>query len=104
MGIVLAAEAVYNADAYADLTALLKQCLAIDGVALFAGKRFYFGCGGGTASFAAYVRDHGFDAKDEQVIEDRRSNVREIICITWSSMSCESADVCESVKRRKIAA
>merc|ERR1712039_51624 len=94
--VVLAAEAVYNADAYAELTALLEQCLAEDGVALFAGKRFYFGCGGGTASFAAFVRDHGFTAQVEQVIEDRRSNVREIVRITR-----KSADDSENAKRRR---
>merc|ERR1712232_1391572 len=51
--VVLAAEAIYKEETYDDLTDLLNQCLSRRGVAWFAGKRFYFGCGGGTASFAA---------------------------------------------------
>jgi len=60
---VLAAEAIYRAEMYRDIAALLDQCLAEDGIAWFAGKRFYFGCGGGTASFAVFLREHGFDAE-----------------------------------------
>ena len=42
-------EQLLQVDFYPDLLALLEH-LAADGRALFAGKRFYFGCGGGTAS------------------------------------------------------
>jgi len=79
---VLAAEAIYRAEVYADLAALLDQCLAEGAVAWFAGKRFYFGCGGGTASFAAFLRERGFDVLVDRVIEDGRSNVREILRVT----------------------
>eukprot|EP00928_Gymnodinium_smaydae_P021967 TRINITY_DN18607_c0_g1_i1.p1 TRINITY_DN18607_c0_g1~~TRINITY_DN18607_c0_g1_i1.p1 ORF type:complete len:347 (-),score=75.08 TRINITY_DN18607_c0_g1_i1:77-1018(-) len=84
---VLAAEAIYKADAYPDIAALLLRLLAPStpsargGVAWFAGKRFYFGCGGGTASFAAFLRERGFGVIVARVVEDGRSNVREILRI-----------------------
>mmetsp|Transcript_12064 Transcript_12064/g.36108 ORF Transcript_12064/g.36108 Transcript_12064/m.36108 type:complete len:322 (-) Transcript_12064:107-1072(-) len=77
--VVLAAEAIYRAELYADLADLLDQCLARGGVAWFAGKRFYFGCGGGTASFSGFLRERGFAVVVERVMEDGRSNVREIL-------------------------
>ncbi|CAE8633244.1 unnamed protein product, partial [Polarella glacialis] len=81
--IVLAAEAIYKADAYEDLAALLGKCLAAPGgIALFAGKRFYFGCGGGTASFSEFLRQRNFEVEVAHVIEDGRSNTREILRIS----------------------
>lgn len=76
---IIAAEAIYRPETYADLAALMDRCLAPAGVAWFAGKRFYFGCGGGTASFASFLRDRGFRVDTEVAIEDGRSNVREIL-------------------------
>ena len=98
-------------DFYSDLLALLEH-LAADGRALFAGKRFYFGCGGGTASrlqcdgntsgehhvhdfesaglekssakasFATTAKGAGFHVAVAKVIEDGRSNIREILLIS----------------------
>ncbi|CAE7359258.1 unnamed protein product, partial [Symbiodinium necroappetens] len=79
--VILASEAVYKVDFYSDLLALLEH-LAADGRALFAGKRFYFGCGGGTASFATTAKGAGFHVAVAKVIEDGRSNIREILLIS----------------------
>ncbi|CAK0889608.1 unnamed protein product [Prorocentrum cordatum] len=91
--VVLAAEAIYRTDMYDDLAALLERCLTPTGVAWFAGKRLYFGCGGGTASFGAFMRARGgFTVDTAQVIEDGRSNLREILKISRTrSDACAGA-------------
>ncbi|CAK9012893.1 unnamed protein product [Durusdinium trenchii] len=79
--VILASEAIYKEESYQELLEILAsqscQCRAY-----FAGKRFYFGCGGGTASFAEYARSKGFHVVVEEVIEDGRSNIREILQIS----------------------
>lgn len=89
--VVLAADVIYKTDFYGDLAALLERCLvrrrpadsppSLRATAYFVGKRFYFGCGGGTASFAAFLREHGFDVEVVRTIEDGRSNVREVLAV-----------------------
>jgi len=100
--VVLAAEAIYRSDMYADLTALLKQCLAPEGVAWFAGKRFYFGCGGGTASFAAHLRENGFLVKVNSLIEDLRSNTREVLLIERAAIADDVESPMTERKRRRL--
>eukprot|EP00927_Polykrikos_kofoidii_P031289 TRINITY_DN26936_c0_g1_i1.p1 TRINITY_DN26936_c0_g1~~TRINITY_DN26936_c0_g1_i1.p1 ORF type:complete len:371 (+),score=70.03 TRINITY_DN26936_c0_g1_i1:111-1223(+) len=85
--VILAAEAIYRADAYADIADILQLCLAPKGIAWFAGKRFYFGCGGGTASFCKFLRERGFQVDVDVVVEDGRSNLREILRVTRGSQT-----------------
>ncbi|CAJ1334309.1 unnamed protein product [Effrenium voratum] len=108
--VMLASEAIYKEDSYDDLLAIfsLAQC------AYVAGKRFYFGCGGGTefhaedsiqtqlapngteASFARAAEAKGFEVSTAEVLEDLRSisglqlqdgrsNIREILRLTPKS-------------------
>ncbi|CAJ1403665.1 unnamed protein product [Effrenium voratum] len=79
--VMLASEAIYKEDSYDDLLAIfsLAQC------AYVAGKRFYFGCGGGTASFARVAEAKGFEVSTAEVLEDGRSNIREILRLTPKS-------------------
>jgi len=87
--VILAADVIYKTDFYDDLLLLLEQCLvrcgppespsSLRATACFCGKRFYFGCGGGTASFATFLRERGFDVDVACTIEDGRSNVREVL-------------------------
>lgn len=87
--VILAADVIYKTDFYDDLLSLLEQCLvrcgptdspsSLRATACFCGKRFYFGCGGGTASFATFLRERGFDVDVACTIEDGRSNVREVL-------------------------
>ncbi|CAE7467120.1 unnamed protein product [Symbiodinium natans] len=92
--VIIASEAVYKVDFYPDLLALLER-LEPGGRAWFAGKRFYFGCGGGTASFAAAAREAGFSVMVDKVLEDGRSNIREILLIS-------KTDATHPGKRQKI--
>jgi len=98
--VVIAAEAIYNVDAYKDLSDLLGRCLGDGGVAWFAGKRFYFGCGGGTISFAAHLRELGFSVHVARTFEDGRSNIREILQISADDAAHRPDFV---VKRRRLA-
>jgi len=89
--VVLAAEAIYRTDMYEDLAAVLEQCLAHGGLAFFAGKRFYFGCGGGTASFASFLQGRGFAVSVDLPIEDGKSNVREVLFIERAGAEQQSS-------------
>lgn len=80
--VILASEAFYKEESYDELLRFLSS-QSHECHAYFAGKRFYFGCGGGTASFSSTARSRGFNVTVEEVIEDGLSNIREILHITW---------------------
>jgi hypothetical protein len=62
----------------------LRALLHRDGTALVAAKRFYFGVGGSTAAFVAAAARYG-DMKCQRikVYQDGRSNIRELVAVTW---------------------
>lgn len=80
--VILASEAFYKEESYDELLSFLSS-QSHECHAYFAGKRFYFGCGGGTASFSSTARSRGFNVTVKEVIEDGLSNIREILHITW---------------------
>jgi len=100
--VVLAAEAIYKIDAYQDIISLLRSTMAPKGFALIAGKRFYFGCGGGTASFAAALKEEGFHVEVAKVIEDGKSNIREILCVKHMETTGSGLTSDTATKRRKV--
>lgn len=61
------------------------QCLKPrTGYALIAAKSYYFGVGGGTASFMRLVKHEGtFAAESIATFEDGASNKREILRLTY---------------------
>ncbi len=63
------------------------QCLKPDvGKAWIAAKSYYFGVGGGTASFTRLVKQDGtFEVKVVDVIDDGASNKREILLLSFRS-------------------
>ena len=63
---------------------------SLQGTSFFAGKRFYFGCGGGTASFGERARQEGYDVEVAEVLEDGKSDIREILCISKASEASEA--------------
>jgi len=68
---------------YAVLVELIVQQLRPGGAALVAGKRYYFGTGGGTQSFAAAAAKHPLlSCEVGLVISDGASNIREVLVIT----------------------
>lgn len=85
--IVLAAEVVYAVEGLGRLSRCILQVLKPGGMALVAGKTYYFGVGGGMRAFQKSIRataeamrlDVALDVVDE--IRDGRSNVREILRI-----------------------
>ncbi|CEM08685.1 unnamed protein product [Vitrella brassicaformis CCMP3155] len=82
--VILSAETLYREEGFGDIAAVLKAGLKTGGVALFASKRYYFGVGGGSVLFSQYIASTcGSDLRvdSESVIEDQRSNVREILRI-----------------------
>lgn len=54
------------------------------GRALFSAKRYYFGVGGGTFSFAHYAAGKGLTVRSVGAIEDGKSMTREILEVTLS--------------------
>eukprot|EP00271_Cylindrocystis_brebissonii_P017149 TRINITY_DN4332_c0_g1_i1.p1 TRINITY_DN4332_c0_g1~~TRINITY_DN4332_c0_g1_i1.p1 ORF type:complete len:485 (-),score=95.49 TRINITY_DN4332_c0_g1_i1:388-1842(-) len=78
--VILMAETVYNPNSLNKLLDLLKQCLRHPyGVIYLAGKKHYFGVGGGTRQFKALVEQDGH-LHSHLVAEfaDGSSNIREI--------------------------
>lgn len=57
--IILSSETIYNKEYYPKLLRILQDQLQEDGMALFAAKTYYFGVGGGTNDFTAYIEKCG---------------------------------------------
>ncbi|KAH7652014.1 Protein-histidine N-methyltransferase protein [Dioscorea alata] len=78
--IVLMAETVYELSSLPNLYSLIKKCLCYPhGVVYMAGKKHYFGVGGGTRQFQLFVEEDGvMDACLIAEVADGSSNVREV--------------------------
>lgn len=81
--IVLSSECIYREDLFDSHASIMNRMLAIDGVAILAAKRYYFGCGGGTIEFSEYLNKQFSDLQVdlESTFENGMSNTREIIGI-----------------------
>ncbi|EER07694.1 conserved hypothetical protein [Perkinsus marinus ATCC 50983] len=81
--LILSSEGIYKQSSFESLLTMVISLLdPINGVALFAGKRLYFGCGGGTAPFMSFIEEHYSEAltcRSVALFEDARSNIREIV-------------------------
>ncbi len=78
--VVLTTETIYNEEASKRLLSCIKSCLKPEGVCYLSAKSFYFGVGGGVAGFLSLLeRDGTFRHRRLQVIDDGRSNRREIL-------------------------
>lgn len=82
---ILSAETIYRLDSQQQLLNCIKQCLKpTTGQAWIAAKSYYFGVGGGTASFSRLVdKDATFNVETVDVINDGASNKREILMLTF---------------------
>ncbi|KAF7061454.1 hypothetical protein CFC21_068148 [Triticum aestivum] len=78
--IILMAETVYALDSLPSLYRLIKKCLHYpSGVVYMAGKKHYFGVGGGTRQFLRLVTEDGAMQSDLLAeVTDGSSNVREV--------------------------
>lgn len=82
--VILSADTVYATEQVEALALCIVETLAPGGVALVAGKAYYFGVGGGMGAFAARVRHHAkahgiaLEVDTVREVRDGMSNVREI--------------------------
>uniref|UniRef100_A0A0E0B1Y7 protein-histidine N-methyltransferase n=1 Tax=Oryza glumipatula TaxID=40148 RepID=A0A0E0B1Y7_9ORYZ len=78
--IILMAETVYAVSSLPNLYRLIKKCLRYpEGIVYMAGKKHYFGVGGGTRQFVRLVTEDGAMQSDLLVeVADGSSNVREV--------------------------
>mmetsp|Transcript_23887 Transcript_23887/g.81696 ORF Transcript_23887/g.81696 Transcript_23887/m.81696 type:complete len:147 (-) Transcript_23887:24-464(-) len=91
---VVSAETVYRTDLAASLGRMLEAHLSRPkGVGFIATKRYYFGCGGGTLAFTQAL-PAALCAECVHSVEDGRSNVRDILRVTWRH---EGAEACAAV-------
>ena len=82
--LVLTSDTLYHASSIAPLLRVVQHCLAADGVALVASKRYYFGVGGGTVELMRWVeRDGTMVCEVVEVLEDGHSNIREVVRLRW---------------------
>ncbi|GBG27603.1 Histidine protein methyltransferase 1-like [Hondaea fermentalgiana] len=83
--LVVSSETVYSDEMYPALHEVLIRVLRPDrqSVALLAAKRFYFGVGGGSESFARFCSARGqLHCERVHAVSDGRSNVRDILKIS----------------------
>ena len=86
--LILCCEGIYSVEHFPSLASILRRNLEPKtGVAFFAGKRYYFGCGGGTSVFANYLGPE-FASETLASIEDGKSNIRDILKIRLVSRCC----------------
>ncbi|MQL96131.1 hypothetical protein Taro_028804 [Colocasia esculenta] len=85
--VILMAETVYSLSSLGDLYGLIKKCLNHhNGVVYMAGKKHYFGVGGGTRQFIHMVNDDGVMLGSLlSEVADGSSNVREIWKLSFKS-------------------
>ncbi|CAD7944602.1 unnamed protein product [Amoebophrya sp. A25] len=92
--VILCSEGIYKEETFPVLYKLLLAKLRPKtGIALFAGKKFYFGCGGGTRLFADYVRsqqERALEVEVLQEIKNKKSNIREILLLRWKDIDVPS--------------
>jgi SAM-dependent methyltransferase len=81
--IILSSECIYREDLFVPFTQVLTSHLSPTGIALIAGKRYYFGCGGGTIEYSIFLESQkGLSVTLLHTIEDGSSNTREILMIS----------------------
>ncbi|CAN6210503.1 unnamed protein product [Urochloa humidicola] len=77
--VILMAETVYALSSLPNLYKLIKKCLHPGGVVYMAGKKHYFGVGGGTRQFVRLVEEDGaMQTERLNDVADGSSNVREV--------------------------
>jgi hypothetical protein len=78
--LILMSETVYSESNFGVLHDLIDHALATQGCALVAGKRYYFGVGGGIDSFAQFVENAGvFRCIQVETMDDGGSNLRDTV-------------------------
>ena len=79
--LILTAETCYTQQSCREVAHLVADLLRahVRAVALVATKRFYFGTGGSASYFREIAQSHGLHVTVAEVIDDGRSNIREII-------------------------
>lgn len=88
--VIFCSEGIYKEDSFDALSTILQKKLKKNGKAYFAGKRLYFGCGGGTLYFKDFLEKKyntknemkKFDINVARVIDNKQENIREILEIT----------------------
>lgn len=80
--LILTAESIYNPASVPQLLAAFNSCLSPAGVILLAAKSYYFGVGGGVASFKKAVDADGlFKCAVLARVDDGKSNTREVLLL-----------------------
>jgi len=87
--IILCSEGVYKKECFQVLVDLCKKFLKPDtGRAFFSGKRYYFGCGGGTLGFRNFLEEENnneLQVEKSKTYADGKSNLREVVVVRGSS-------------------
>lgn len=82
-GVILSAETLYTEASCAKVVRFIADHLTETGSALIATKRYYFGVGGGSGTLLDQLRRYPqLQAERVKLLEDGRSNTREIFLIT----------------------
>ncbi len=86
--LILSAETIYSIDTISILIKSIRNILHINGSALIAAKRYYFGVGGSTAEFIRQVNQYGdMKCAPVRIYQDGSSNIREIVLVQWNDQT-----------------
>ena len=87
--LIITAETLYTEDSTQDIFRLIEKHLSFNGIALIASKKYYFGVGGGTFHLQNLLNHDDCQLKCEilQSYEDMKTNIREVLKITWKKLS-----------------
>eukprot|EP00636_Phaeomonas_parva_P001282 CAMPEP_0118855518 /NCGR_PEP_ID=MMETSP1163-20130328/3305_1 /TAXON_ID=124430 /ORGANISM="Phaeomonas parva, Strain CCMP2877" /LENGTH=293 /DNA_ID=CAMNT_0006788421 /DNA_START=180 /DNA_END=1061 /DNA_ORIENTATION=+ len=79
--VILAAETIYTVETLEASLRMITTHLNPGGVAYVAGKRYYFGTGGGTGQLIRTPLPPGFRVEHVKEVKDGKSNIRDIVAV-----------------------
>jgi predicted nicotinamide N-methyase len=82
--VILTAETIYTTQVTQKLLEMIQRHLTKpSGVALVAGKRYYFGTGGSVVDLVSRAEALGFQTRVVESIKDGKSNIRDLVELKW---------------------
>ena len=84
-GLIISAETLYTTESCLKVYSMMSKFLCVNGMAVLASKRYYFGVGGGIYELESIMKSKGDSDKykiiERRSFEDGRSNIRDIVVL-----------------------
>ena len=84
-GLIVSAETLYTIESCKKVYIMISKFLCLNGLAILASKRYYFGVGGGVYELESIIKARGdsdrFAVVERRSFEDGKSNIRDIVVL-----------------------